>query len=380
MILRCRQALIGEELRSCDLLILEGRFEQIADYGSLSQEPCLEVEDLVLPGLIDSHIHGYAGVDSMDGPEALKQLSQALPACGVTSFLPTVMTASLEDMSRCLEEIAALCGEDCGGARILGSFAEGPCISPGHRGAQPLEAIRPIEPALVEALWAASKGTLRKLILAPELTGAEALCRWLRQRNILPALGHSSASYEEALGCVEAGACVSVHSYNAMSPLHHRQPGLVGATLTEEALWAELIFDGIHVHPAAAKVLLACKGPQRLVLISDCMRAGGMPDGDYMLGDTPTQVRGGIARTPEGALAGSTLRLLDAVFRARDLLGLSLPQAVKLASENPARLLGLFDQLGSIAPGKRADLIAVTAERQVSFALMGGKPWQPKTC
>ncbi len=367
-------------------VLLDGRFQpamvqvvgdRISSIGGLSStdEQILDLGELtLLPGLIDSHIHGYAGADTMDGSEAtLRVMAKALPEAGVTAFLPTTMTAQPADLLKALSAVGRLSGRKTGGAKVLGSFAEGPFISEEHRGAQPLAAIRPVDLELLDQMEVASAKTLKKVILAPELAGAEAFCDVCRAKNIIPALGHSSATYEEADACMEAGAIVAVHTFNGMRSLHHREPGILGAVLTDDRVWAELIFDGIHVHPQSAKVLLKAKSTDKVVLISDCMRAGGLADGEYMLGDTRCFVEKGVARTAEGNLAGSTLKLIDAVKNMVELLHLPLEEAVKMASENPAKELGLFDCLGSIAPGKAADLIAIDRNFQVKFVMVDGE-------
>ena len=376
MLLHCDRALIDGRFRACDIRIADGRFQQIADEGSLRPTCGEAVLDLrgktVLPGLIDSHIHGYDGADSMDAtPEALQRMSQSLLNAGVTAFLPTTMTAKPETLLPALRCIGEMRGKTKG-AKILGAFAEGPFITAEHRGAQPLDAIAEPNQCLLSQMTEAAGGALRKVILAPEAHGAAAFCRLLREQGIVPALGHSSASCAEALDCIGEGASVAVHTYNGMRGLHHREPGLLGAVLASDAIMAELILDGIHVHPTAAQILLRAKGENSVILISDCMRAGGMADGDYMLGDTKCLVRNGIARTVEGNLAGSTLALIDAVKNAVTLLGLPLETAVKLASENPAKSLGLFEELGSIAEGKCADLIAIDERMCVCDVLVDG--------
>lgn len=382
MLLRCDRALIDGTFRACDIKIGGGRFTRIDECQSIMPESGETVLDLrgktVLPGLIDSHIHGFNGVDSMDGtPEALQTMSKALLNAGVTAFLPTTMTAKPESLIPALRCIGALKGKS-EGAKILGAFAEGPFITAEHRGAQPLDAIAEPDESLLSQMAEAAQGSLRKLILAPEAKGAAAFCRRLKELGIVAALGHSSASCTEALNCISEGAAVAVHTYNGMRGLHHREPGLLGAVLTSDAIMAELILDGIHVHPTAAQLLLKAKGEDKVLLVSDCMRAGGMADGDYMLGDTKCLVRNGIARTETGNLAGSTLTLINAVKNAVDLLHLPLETAVKLASENPAKSLGLFHELGSITVGKAADLIAIDKDYRVCAVVVDGSVKLPQ--
>ncbi len=380
MLLRCDKVLVDGQLSVCDIQVKCGRIAALGQ--NISDENSIDLYGLtVLPGLIDSHIHGFAGFDTMDADEeALKSMSKALLKAGVTAFLPTTMTAFAEDICKALSVAGGLVGERTGGAKILGVFAEGPFISEEHRGAQPLQAIFPVDFELLEKMISSSKHSLRKVILAPELPDAQLLCQTLCENNIIPAMGHSSATYEESCRCINAGATVAVHSFNGMRPLHHREPGILGAVMGQDDVYAELIFDCIHVHPQSAKLLLRCKGSEKVVLVSDCMRAGGMPDGQYMLGDTKTFVRGGIARTAEGNLAGSTLKLIDGVHNLVEQLAVPLEDAVKMASETPAKALGLFHELGSISVGKAADIIAVDKEHQVRFAMVDGEVLLNELC
>lgn len=374
-ILHCKKALIEQEWISCDILVEDGKVQKIGQ--KLPQESHRSVDltnRTVLPGLIDSHIHGYAGHDTMDASqEALSTMSRELLKAGVTSFCPTTMTASRADILRAVSCVAHQMEQPLCGARILGTFAEGPFISEEHRGAQPLDAILPIDFDFLEELVQVSKGTLRKMIIAPEIPQAQEACRWLKERGIVAALGHSSATYEETVRCIECGAGAAVHTFNGMKPFHHREPGITGAVLNRDELYAELIFDTIHVNPFAAQVLYRCRGKDGIALISDCMRAGGIEDGEYMLGDTKTTVKGGVARTEQGNLAGSTLKIIDGVRNAVEYLHIPLEAAVQMASENPAKELSCFDQIGSIAPGKAADLIAIDEEYQVVFAMVNGE-------
>ena len=370
MILEGNKILIENEFRKCQLKISN---KKIVEIGENLGNADFSFGDLkVIPGLIDTHIHGFAGFDTMDADEnALRKMSEELLKAGVTAFLPTTMTAKADDIKKSLAVVGKLVGENLKGAKILGSFAEGPFISAEHRGAQPLEAISKVNFELLEEMIEASSGTLKKIIIAPEIENAVECCKWLSERNILPALGHSSASFAETSACIEAGAEISVHTFNGMRGLHHREPAILGAVMLNDDVFCELIFDKIHVNPNSAKVLLKCKGFDKIVLISDCMRAGGMADGEYMLGDTKTFVKNSVARTAEGNLAGSTLKLIDAVKFMCEELGVSFENAVKMASENPAKSLGI-DDIGSIKVGNYADFVVIDDDFQIKSVFVNG--------
>lgn len=377
MIIKSGQIFVEKRFVPAEILVEQGRIAAVGS-GLIKEHPICPVMDLgeqrVLPGLIDTHIHGFAGCDTMDcSAAALTSMAKSLLAAGVTSFYPTIMTASKNHIANTLQYIGQLQEKETGGARILGAFAEGPFINEEHRGAQPLEAIIPIDLPWVAKLCSSFPGVLKKIILAPELPDAPQAARFFKEQGIVVALGHSSATYSQAEECAKAGAHIAVHTFNGMSGFHHREPGMAGAALNLPSLYAELICDGIHVHPAAMEVLVRCKGPEKVILISDCMRAGGMADGQYMLGDTKTTVKNGVARTESGALAGSTLKLIDGVKNAAELLHLPLEQAILMATENPARSMGIFAETGSIAAGKWADIIAIDQDFHITFSMVGGK-------
>ncbi len=375
MLINCEKVLLDGEIVRANVRVKNGRIAEVGENLFADGEEMMNLSDLtLLPGLMDSHIHGYMGYDAMDGDEAsLKAMSKALLEAGVTAFLPTTMTAFPDDTKAALSAIGELVGKDTGGAKILGAFAEGPFISVEHRGAQPLEAISPINLELFEDMFKASSNSIRKIIVAPELDGTVSFCKLCCEKNIVPALGHSSAKYDEAVAAINAGATVAVHTFNGMRGLHHREPGMLGAVMAGDDIYAELIFDCIHVHPESARILLKAKGTDKVILISDGMRAGGMADGEYMLGDTKCFVKDGVARTAEGNLAGSTLKLIDSVKNMVEKLHIPLAEAVKMASENPAKSLGLFDELGSISQGKAADLIAIDDDFKVKFVMVDGE-------
>ena len=309
----------------------------------------------ISPGFVDVHIHGYLGADASDGdPEGLRTLARGVLENGVTSFLPTTMTVPWPDLVRALENIRSLGPESRSpafpGAEILGCHAEGPFINPKRKGAQAEEAI--LAPDAEKFLPFAD--VVRLITVAPEMPGALDCIRALR-RKMAVSVGHTDADYDTVLKAVSAGADHFTHLFNAMTGLNHRSPGVVGAALTGSG-WCELIADTFHVHPALFILLRAAAG-ERLVLITDCTRAGGMGDGQYELGGQPIFVEGIACRLADGTIAGSVLRMNHAVRNYRDVTGAPLWEAVACASAHPAASVGLDRRKGSLLPGRDADIL-----------------------
>lgn len=325
---------------------------------------------LVAPGLIDMHIHGAAGHDVMDAsPQALRAIARFLAQHGVTAFMPTTISAAHTDLLHAIRNVNALAQEPPAGARILGVHLEGPYLNPAKAGAQPTAHIRP--PNLAELDTYQRAGPLKHITLAPEMPGAEALARQSRRRGLTLGLGHTDASYEQTLTAVRWGLTHVTHTFNAMSGPHQRRPAAVGAALTCNELYTEIIADGIHVHPAMVELLIRAKGVERTILISDACRAAGLPDGQYELGGQPVSVRAGVSRLADGTLAGSTLTLDTAVRHVMQISGLSLAQTLPMAASTPAASLGMA--LGSLAPGRLADVTLWDENAQVALTLVGGQ-------
>lgn len=327
----------------------------------------------VLPGLIDIHIHGAKGYDVMDGtPQAISTMSEWLAKNGVTSFLGATVTAGMSRTKAALANIASCSEEKMPGARLLGAYLEGPYIGIEHRGAHHQDYIRPVDWEEIETLIAAGKGSIKVMALAPEK--AVSVVGKLTSIGIKVAMGHSNATYTETMAAIRQGASLAVHIFNGMRSLHHREPGIVGASLTSPNVFAELIADGVHVDPAVMDIIKRCKGVDGIVLISDCIRAGGLMDGEYTLGELEVIVEHGIARVKGSeSLAGSTLKLLDGVRNMVEKVDTPLIDAVAMASLNAARALGVDSWLGSIEVGKRADLIAIDDDYNVVFTMVDGK-------
>lgn len=327
----------------------------------------------VMPALIDTHIHGAAGADVMDGThEALNTISRHLARHGVGAFLATTVTAAHQDIERALVQVKESYHQGLDGAELLGSYLEGPFFTAKHKGAHPESLLHAPERDTLEKWIAIAGGTLKCVALAPEYPDAFSLIPWLRRVGVRVMLGHSNADYLLTRKALLSGANGVVHCYNGMNGLHHREPGMVGAAFTTDGCDVELIVDGHHVHPAAVDVAYRCCG-ERILLISDAMRATGMPDGDYMLGEMLTHMKDGIVRTDSGGLAGSTLTLDKAVSHFSSACGLSFEQAWLNGSLAPAKALNIADKIGTIAPGKRANLVLLTPERNIVATIVNGK-------
>ncbi|WP_248930303.1 N-acetylglucosamine-6-phosphate deacetylase [Paenibacillus hamazuiensis] len=355
-------------------IIFAGPMEEW-DGGTIPQVE--EISDgWILPGLIDLHVHGLAGCDVMDGtPEALLTISAALASYGVTGFLPTTITSSEEDLLNAIDNVTEFQEKDGAfesGAAVLGIHIEGPWIHPRYRGAMNESFIT--QPSLSQAkkLYDRAKGLLKIVTLAPELPGALEVVRYLSERKVTVSAGHTGAGFEQIAEALQAGLTQITHCFNAMTGLHHREPGAVGAAMYFEGLRTELIADNIHVHPHVANLLYRLK-KQSLILISDCTRAGGMPNGVYDLGGQSVQVEDGKATLPDGTLAGSLLTLNRAIKNMVESAFVPLEQAVSMASLAPAAVLGIDDRKGRLCPGYDADITVLNRNFDVAATWVGGR-------
>lgn len=335
-------------------------------------------QQTVTPGFVDIHIHGAGGRDVMEGsPEALEIVCATVAARGTTSFVATTVTASETETRESVAGIANFILQTSESptreltAEILGIHFEGPFISPARRGVHPAKCIARPSPEMLGGFLEEARGTGRILTLAPEVPGALELIGVARRAGLVVSMGHTDATYEQALAGIEAGATHAAHVYNAMRPFSHRDTGVLGAVLTSPKVSAELIADGVHVDEAAVRMLLGLKTPERVILVSDGISATGMPDGKYQLGLFDVKVSGGVARNAEGKLAGSTLTL-DRALRNMVALGLPLSSALRMLTANPARQIGLGARKGVLAPGADADLVFLNDKLEVSGVMTRG--------
>lgn len=326
----------------------------------------------VAPGLVDIHIHGYLGEDTSDGSvEGIRKMAEGVVKNGVTAWLPTTMTVSYDDLRRAFNAVRTLMDKKNNpkGAQIMGVHAEGPFINPSKKGAQAVEYIRPADaPFLIE-----NSDVIRIVTLAPEMPGALDCIREVTEKtSILVSMGHTAANFETAKAGIEAGVRHATHLFNAMTPLNHRDPGVVGAALADDRVSTELIADTFHISPDLFGLVAKVKG-DNLILITDCTRAGGLEDGEYTLGGQPIFVKGIECRLADGTIAGSVLKLNNAVRNMREHTSLPLEQIVRMASINAARCIGLDKTKGSLEAGKDADIILADESFAVSETIIAGE-------
>lgn len=365
-----------EILSDAVVLLAEGRIAYVGPEAqaprelALSGEESVELEAFetfdarggyVCPGLIDLHIHGGGGADTMDGSvDSLKRIAQTHAAHGTTGLLATTMTEAHDKVMAAAKAVkeAADEGTSAGwpGARILGLHLEGPYINAKRVGAQNPAYVRPPDLAELREIREVLGQHFRLITLAPEVDGGAAAMQLLLEFGVTISLGHTDATYEEAREAFAAGAKHVTHMYNAMSPLHHRDPGVVGAALLASDVICEMIADGIHLHPAASRIVWEKKGTDRVCLVTDAIAAAGMSEGQYQLGGLDVYVKDGACRLEDGRLAGSVLTMDRAVGHMVNAVGLPVVDAVRMASLVPARQIGFAERKGNLAAGKDADV------------------------
>ncbi len=330
-----------------------------------------------IPGLIDIHFHGCMGYDFCDGTqEALREIARYEASVGVTGMAPATMTLPAEQLEEILSNAAAFSadsGKNPGEAELLGVNMEGPFISKHKKGAQDDTYIIPSDLELFHRFQRAAEGLVKFIAVAPEVEGALAFVDRVKDEAVV-SLAHTNADYDEALAAFQRGASHAVHLFNAMPPFGHREPGVVGAVADSHHVTAELICDGIHIHPSVVRAAFKILGENRIILISDSMRAAGMPDGTYTLGGQAVQVtRGRAVLVSSGALAGSASNLMECMKTSVKEMGIPLETAVACASENPAKRLGEYGRRGSITFGKKADLVLLDRDLNVKCVMKDGK-------
>lgn len=333
----------------------------------------------VIPGLVDIHVHGALGEDFSDGDIAgLGRIAAYLASRGVTAFAPTSATVPYDALEKAFAAAAELqARRPAGCARIAGVHMEGPFLSEKRKGSQNGAYLQKPDFNAFSRLYEGCGGLVRIVDVAPELPGAEAFTREV-SKFCTVSVAHTDADYEQARAVFEAGATHLTHTFNAMPPIHHRAPGVIGAAAERQDVAAELICDGLHVHPSAVRMAFRLF-PGRVCLISDTLRCCGMPDGEYSLGGQPIFLSGGVAQLADGTLAGAASDLYDDLRRAVDF-GIPIEDAVRAATETPAREVGRADEMGAIAPGLWADFVVCGGDLERRAVCMGGERVEPASC
>ena len=353
-------------------VVFDERNGKITAVGKKVPDGC-DVTDVgdkyILPGLIDIHIHGYVGCDASDADaDGLKKISAALTANGVTAWCPTTMTVDADMIRKALYVIGMMIGRDTGGAQILGANVEGPFINPLKKGAQDEKYVLPPDADFILN----NRDKIKLVTVAPEVDGGmEFVKKVSRESGVTVSIGHSAADFQTAESAFECGASHVTHLFNAMTAFSHRAPGIVGAALEDDGVSCELIADCYHVNPCLFKMLCRTKR-KKLVLITDCMRAGGMADGEYTLGGQAVTVHGNSCLLSDGTIAGSVLTLNRAVKNLHEHGGISLREAVNAASIAPARAIREDSLRGSLSVGKRADIVIADEDMNIFKTFVGG--------
>ena len=353
-------------------LVFSGKIVDIIEEEDIGSYGFGEVYDaeggIIAPGLIDLHIHGYMGEDSSDGIEkGLTDMSKAITKNGVTAWLPTTMTVPTEQLEKVFDIIRVLMKSECEGAQIVGVNAEGPFISPKYKGAQKEENIKNIDADFLIK----NSDVIKLTTVAPETEGAlEGIKKVKDNSNIVISIGHTSATFAQAMAGIEAGISHATHLFNAMTPLNHREPGTVGACLASDVT-CELIADTFHINPGLFSLIYKIK-KDKLILITDCTRAGGLEDGEYDLGGQMLTKKGIECRLPDGTIAGSVLTLNKSLYNFKKHTGLSDCEVISLATAGPAKLIGDATR-GTLENGKRADIVIFDNDYNVVKTFVGGK-------
>ncbi|MHC4084236.1 MAG: N-acetylglucosamine-6-phosphate deacetylase [Planctomycetota bacterium] len=374
LVTNCRLYDAEDDKERVSILVEDGVIAEIGQIDAGSGCDVLDAEErIAAPGFIDVHIQGAGGADILDGTEdALKVISKTCARFGTTSFLATTVYKADGDNEH-LALAAECAGRDLGGANLVGIHLEGPFIAVNKRGMIQQGCICEPSMEVLDKILDITGGKLAMMTIAPELEGGLEIIRRLADSNIVASFAHSGADYEQTLGGIAAGISHVTHLFNAMSTFHHRAPGPLVAIFENEKVTAQLIADGVHIHPSVLKLAFEILGPQRIVLITDGMQAMGLTDGKYIYNGVEYESKEGAARYKDGTLIGTALGLSELVKRLMSFTGCGLDVAVKTVTENPAKVLGLADSKGSIAVGKDADLVLLDEDLSVRTTIVGGK-------
>ena len=367
----------GKGIVTTCLGIENGKIAYIGDDESKIDELIANVPEgsIVLPGFIDEHIHGAAGSDAMDGEvTALSTIANAIASEGTVAFLATTMTQSPKNLLKAMKAVKDYRKNDpADGAEVAGVHLEGPFISTKHVGAQPIKYVKAPDVEFFDKLNKASGNNIRIITMAPEVEGSDAFIKAVSEKGVVVSIGHTDAKYDDIVKAIECGAKNVTHTYNAQRALHHREAGTVGSALLLDELNCELITDTIHVSVPAMKLVFKNKPADKVTLITDAMRAKHMPDGESELGGQLVIVKGGEARLVDGTLAGSVLKMNDAIKNVVTKVGVPFLRAVDSATINPAKTLGIDNKLGSIKVGKNASFAIMNVDYSIEATIRNGK-------
>lgn len=333
-------------------------------------------DDCILtPGFVDIHTHGGFGIDvTYSSEKDINELSKILPTTGVTAYIPSTVTDSLQQIEMAIKNINSA-SKIGGGSKILGIHLEGPYLNPLRRGAQSAEYMRKPSLEEFERFYSVSHGLVKRITIAPEIEGGIDFIRKVIGRfRVKVSLGHSDATYEQALDAIEAGASIITHIYNGMREYHHREPGIVGAALMAKNVYAEIIADFIHLHPATINLVLKCKGSSKTILVTDATPGAGLKDGIYWLGPRKVIIKDGVARTEDGTLAGSTISMIKAI---RNILKIGFPlrETIRMATTTPCNAMGLRG-IGKISRGYKADFVIMNKQLEIVEVYIDGEPYE----
>ena len=362
-----------------DVVVKDGCFDSVlertADTDAANDSTQHEIIDasglIMIPGLVDIHFHGCRGADMCDGTvEALDVITSYEASVGVTSVCPATMTIPRDELLCVMKNAGDYTYH--GGAHLVGINMEGPFISPSKKGAQAAENIMHCDYEYFRQLQDAANGLIKLVDIAPEEPGAFEFIDKAKDETVI-SIAHTAADYDTAKEAIEHGASHATHLYNAMPSLHHRNPGVIGAVRDSQKCHVELICDGVHIHPSVIRATFAMFGAERIILISDSMRATGLEDGEYTLGGQPVTVRGNLATLHDGTIAGSATNLMDCMRFAINEAGISLEEAIMCATANPAKEINIFDEAGSISVGKKADFVLLNNALDIVSVYIDGK-------
>lgn len=353
-------AIVGQKITGV------GYQEELPEDSLTYKKVVIDRHSYVFPGFIDVHIHGASGAEVMDGTqEALRTMAKILPQEGTTSFLATTITESEEKIAKAVQMVGDFVTGEYEGAEILGVHLEGPFINIKRAGAQPREHIQTPDIEKFRHWQELAKGTIRLITLAPEMENGLEFTEYLHNQGVIVSIGHSDATAAQVRQAKERGVSHATHLYNGMRPMHHREAGVAGAVLLDEGIMAEIIFDGVHVTEDMVQLAYELKGSKKIEFITDAIRAKCMKAGVYHLGSQVVTVTDTTVRLEDGTLAGSVLKMNDALRRGSQLVGVDLFDLVRMSSKNAAEELGIDDRKGSIAVGKDADLVIVSKDFNV---------------